>query len=156
MPTNKTVLRKFSKDGPEIPALGFGLISLAGFYGSPPDSETRFAVLNHALDIGETFWDSSECVLADPWLDIQRLISVSIYGDSEAMIGEWFKRTGKRNQILLATKFGIKMQDGKHSIDSTAKYCKEACKSSLKKLGVDSIDLCMFYQDWVCCEAYST
>ena len=54
--------RKLGKAGPEVPALGYGLISLAGFYGSPPDNETRFAVLDHAAKIGETFWDSSEFV----------------------------------------------------------------------------------------------
>jgi hypothetical protein len=58
------------------------------------------------------------------------------------MLGRWFKHTGKRDEIFLATKFGIKMQDGKHSIDSSGKYCKEACDASLKRLGVDSIDLC--------------
>ena len=54
--------RKLGKDGPEVPTLGYGLISLAGFYGSPPDKEARFAVLDHAAKIGETFWDSSEFV----------------------------------------------------------------------------------------------
>ena len=70
------------------------------------------------------------------------------------MLGEWFKRTGKRNEIFLATKFGIQMQDGKHSINSSAAYCKDACESSLKKLGVGSIDLCMFYRSEWCQEAY--
>ena len=63
------------------------------------------------------------------------------------MLGEWFKRTGKRDEIFLATKFGIKMQDGKHSIDSSAAYCKRSCESSLEKLGIDCIDLCKICRD---------
>ena len=58
------------------------------------------------------------------------------------MLGNWLKWTGKRDSIFLATKYGIKMQDGKHSVDSSAKFCKETCEASLKKLGVQSIDLC--------------
>ena len=62
MSKKTTILRRLGKGGPEVPALGYGLISLAGFYGSPPDKEERFAVLDHAAKIGETFWDSSEFV----------------------------------------------------------------------------------------------
>jgi aryl-alcohol dehydrogenase-like predicted oxidoreductase len=62
MSATSTHLRKLGKNGPEMPALGYGLISLAGLYGSPPDKEARFAVLDHAAKIGETFWDSSEFV----------------------------------------------------------------------------------------------
>jgi aryl-alcohol dehydrogenase-like predicted oxidoreductase len=68
----------------------------------------------------------------------------SLYGDSEEFIGKWFKRTGKRDEIFLATKFGFVMvQPGKfNNIDSSAKHAKEACAKSLKALGVDYIDLC--------------
>ncbi len=60
------------------------------------------------------------------------------------MLAKWFKRTGKRDEIFLADKFGIVM-DGMQfkGIDSTADYCKRACEESLKKLGTDRIDLCM-------------
>lgn len=68
----------------------------------------------------------------------------SLYGDSEELIGKWFRRTGNRNKIFLATKFGFKKVPDitKPIIDSSAKYCKEACEKSLKALGVDYIDLC--------------
>ena len=48
--------------------------------------------------------------------------------------------------MFLATKFGIKMQDGKYSINSSRQYCKEACDASLKRLGVDCIDLCKLWK----------
>lgn len=57
------------------------------------------------------------------------------------MIGKWFKRTGKRDDIFIATKFGIVNKDGNFGIDSSPEHAKEACESSLKRLGVDCIDL---------------
>lgn len=59
------------------------------------------------------------------------------------MVGKWFKRTGKRNKIFLASKFGIMMEGREFKgIDSSGEYCKKACAQSLEKLGVDCIDLC--------------
>lgn len=59
------------------------------------------------------------------------------------MLGEWFKKTGKRDEIFLASKFGIIMENSDFKgIDSSGEYCKRACEASLKKLGIDSIDLC--------------
>jgi len=70
-------------------------------------------------------------------------MSISIYGKSEEMLGKWFKRTGKRDEIFLASKFGILMQNGQFTgMNSTGEYCKQACEASLKKLGTDRLDLC--------------
>lgn len=68
------------------------------------------------------------------------------------MIGRWFKRTGKRDEIFLASKFGI-MMEGRDfkGIDSSGEYCKKACAQSLEKLGVDCIDLC---KSTLCSETY--
>jgi aryl-alcohol dehydrogenase-like predicted oxidoreductase len=67
----------------------------------------------------------------------------SIYGDGEAFLGQWFKKTGQRDRIFLATKFGYLKRAGSiHEVDSSAKYCKEACEASLRALGTDYIDLC--------------
>ena len=71
----------------------------------------------------------------------------SLYGDSEELLGKWFKRTGKRDQIFLCTKFGFVKgaKDPRNiQINSTGAYCKEACAESLRLLDVDSIDLCTF------------
>lgn len=73
----------------------------------------------------------------------QLLTALSIYGDNEEMLCKWFKRTGKRDEIFLATKFGIVMENGKFTgVNSSAEYCKTSCAESLKRLGVDHIDLC--------------
>jgi aryl-alcohol dehydrogenase-like predicted oxidoreductase len=67
----------------------------------------------------------------------------SIYGDSEVLIGKWFKRTGKRDEIFVTSKFGFLME-GVHlkGVDTSAEYCKQACAKSMERLGVDYIDLC--------------
>ena len=57
-------------------------------------------------------------------------------------MGKWLKRTGKRDQIFLATKFGFVKGSPTYAVDSSAAYCKKACAESLKLLGVDYIDLC--------------
>jgi len=59
------------------------------------------------------------------------------------MVGKWFTRTGKREAIFLASKFGIIMEGAVFKgIDSSGEYAKKACAQSLEKLGVDCIDLC--------------
>ena len=75
--------------------------------------------------MGQTFWDTAD-----------------IYFSSEAVIGEWFKRTGKRDDIFLATKFGLAFPDMKtQEIRSDPEYVRFACERSLSVLGVESIDL---------------
>ncbi|KAI1321243.1 putative aldo-keto reductase [Xylariaceae sp. FL0255] len=117
--------RKLGKNGPSVSAIGFGLESLSTpNYGALPSDEERFKVLDRALELGATFWDTSD-----------------LYGDSEVHVGDWFKRTGKRDSIFIATKFGYVKGSKSHDINSSAEYCKKACEQSLKRLGVDSIDL---------------
>lgn len=61
------------------------------------------------------------------------------------MLNKWFKRTGKRDQIFLASKFGLVMDGMKFkAINSSAAYCKAACEKSLQRLDVQCIDLCEF------------
>jgi hypothetical protein len=67
---------------------------------------------------------------------------LSLYGDNEELLGRWFKRTGKREDIFLATKFGFVKGSKTAEVDSSAEYCKKACAESLRLLGVDVIDLC--------------
>ncbi len=62
-------------------------MGLSAFYGATEPDEERFKVLDRAYELGQTFWDSAD-----------------IYGDSEDLIGKWCKRTGKREEIFLATK----------------------------------------------------
>ena len=105
-------------------ALGFGAMGLSGFYGTTESDEDRFKILDKAYEMGETFWDSSD-----------------IYADSEDLIGKWFKRTGKREDIFLATKFAVIVKGADRAVRSDPEYVKEACEKSLKRLGVPTIDL---------------
>ncbi|KAF9566055.1 Aldo/keto reductase [Agrocybe pediades] len=110
--------RKIGKD--DVTAIGFGLMGLSAFYGAIESDEERFKVLDAAVELGCTNWDSSD-----------------IYGDSEDLLGKWFKRTGKRNEIFLATKFGITP----NGPNGKPEYVRSAVEKSLKRLGIDQIDL---------------
>ncbi|KAJ3504299.1 hypothetical protein NLJ89_g8006 [Agrocybe chaxingu] len=103
-----------------VSAVGFGLMNLSGAYGPGGDDEERFKILDAALEAGCTFWDSAD-----------------IYGDNEDLIGKWFKHTGKRDQIFLATKFGFTPT----GVNGTPEYVRTACEKSLKRLGIETIDL---------------
>ncbi|KAI1329124.1 Aldo/keto reductase [Xylariaceae sp. FL0255] len=81
--------RLLGKNGPMVQRIGYGTMGLAIAYGKPLTDEQRFAILDHAHKIGNTFWDTSD-----------------FYGDVEDTIGNWFSATGKRGDIFLATKFG--------------------------------------------------
>ncbi|KAL0958696.1 hypothetical protein HGRIS_014028 [Hohenbuehelia grisea] len=109
-----------------VSAIGFGSMTLAMDY-SPgvaiPSDEERFKFLDRAYENGCTFWDTAD-----------------IYGDSEELIGKWFKNTGKRDEVFLATKFGLRSPSGKPA-DGDPEYVKAAFEKSLKKLGVDYVDL---------------
>ncbi|UPL01224.1 hypothetical protein LCI18_012158 [Fusarium solani-melongenae] len=116
MSTKSTYLVPLGKNGPLVPQLGFGLM---GF------DEERFALLDHAHEVGSTFWDSAD-----------------LYGDCEELIGKWFKRTGKRDDIFLATKFGFVKGSKTFELNTSYEYAKQACAESLRLLDVDYIDLC--------------
>ncbi|KAH7338352.1 NADP-dependent oxidoreductase domain-containing protein [Rhizoctonia solani] len=114
--------------GSTFPAIGFGAMGIGGrTYGKvvSSDNEPRFKVLDRLLEIGCTHWDTA-----------------NVYGDSEELIGAWFKRTGKRDKIFLATKFGVDFSqpDGPHA-NGTPEYAKKCFEDSLQKLGVDTVDL---------------
>lgn len=100
-------------------------MGLSAYYGKPESDEERFKVLDRAYELGQTNWDSAD-----------------VYQDSEDLIGKWFKRTGKRDDIFLATKFGNRIDaNGARSVDSSPEYLKKACDKSLKRLAVNTIDL---------------
>jgi aryl-alcohol dehydrogenase-like predicted oxidoreductase len=118
--------RKLGANGPQVTALGLGLMGLSMAYGTKkPDSE-RLAFLDHAFAAGERNWDTS-----------------SSYGDCELLLGQWFKQNpGKRNEVFLATKFGsVTNPDGSRGVDNRPEWVRESCENSLRRLGTDYIDL---------------
>ncbi|KAM0219474.1 hypothetical protein ACHAQI_000857 [Fusarium lateritium] len=124
-PPAQLPLRQLGKNGPKIPAIGFGMMGLSIAYGAPQSNKERLEVLDRAWELGCTNWDTAD-----------------IYGDCEDLVGEWFKLHPERRQdIFLATKFALKMGGEGIVVDSSPEYVKKAVKSSLKRLGVDHIDL---------------
>ncbi|KAE8446368.1 hypothetical protein EG329_012117 [Mollisiaceae sp. DMI_Dod_QoI] len=128
MPSNAVPHRQLGKNGPSVPALGFGLMGLSyDVYGTTPSDEEKFVILDRAYELGARFWDSAD-----------------LYGDNEELVGKWFKRTGKRDEIFFASKFGFVKGSKTYEVDSSGEYCKKACAESLGLLGIESIDLWRF------------
>jgi aryl-alcohol dehydrogenase-like predicted oxidoreductase len=113
--------RPLGRNGPQVSAVGFGAMGLGGVYGQIDREEDKLALLDRAHQIGVRFWDTADA-----------------YMDSEDTIGKWFLRSGKRQDIFLATKFGFATG---FEVRSDPGFVKEACERSLKRLGVESIDL---------------
>ncbi|KAI1154383.1 putative aldo-keto reductase [Nemania diffusa] len=117
--------RTLGPNGPQIPALGLGLMGLSSFYGVPPSDEERLKLLDRAYELGCTHWDSA-----------------ALYGDSEELLGKWFQRTGKRKDIFLATKFGNHVTpEGGRVINNDPDYIRKAVAQSMTRLQTDHIDL---------------
>lgn len=114
--------------GLEVPVIGLGCMGMSEFYGATNESES-LAVLNRALELGCQFWDTAD-----------------MYGPftNEALLGRAIK--GRRDQVIVATKFGIsRNEDGSYNgIRGDADYVRASCEASLRRLGVDHIDL--YYQ----------
>ena len=120
--------RVLGKQGLTVSAIGLGCMGMSDFYG-PSDHATNLTVLNHAIDIGVNFLDTAD-----------------MYGTgrNEQLLSEVLR--DRRGEVVLATKFGIeRAADGKVlGINATPEYIARACDASLKRLGVDHIDL--YYQ----------
>jgi aryl-alcohol dehydrogenase-like predicted oxidoreductase len=120
--------RKLGRQGLEVSAIGLGCMGMSDFYG-PSDEATNLSVLNAALDIGIDFLDTAD------------MYGV---GANERLLGKVLK--SRRREVVLATKFGsVRGADGAFlGINGTPEYVRAACDASLKRLGIDHIDL--YYQ----------
>ena len=119
--------RQLDQSGLSVSAIGLGCMSLSGIYGAADDAQSE-ALIQQAIDIGINHLDSSD---------------MYGWGHNEEVVGRAIK--GRRDKVVLATKFGQVRRDGQaNGVDGRAQYVKEACEASLKRLGVDVIDL--YYQ----------
>ena len=120
--------RKLGGQGLEVSTLGLGCMGMSFAYGGRDENES-IATIHRALELGVTFFDTAE-----------------IYGpfENEILVGKAL--AGKRDRVVIATKFGFKIVDGKQrpGVDSRPEHVKEVCDASLKRLNTDRIDL--FYQ----------
>ncbi|MFK8021659.1 MAG: aldo/keto reductase [Pseudomonadales bacterium] len=113
--------------GLTISRLGLGCMGMSAFYGSSDEQSNR-DTLNRALDLGINFWDTSD-----------------VYGPktNEELISRAIE--GRREEVVIATKFGITVDDaGKIALNGRPEYVREACDASLKRLDIECIDL--YYQ----------
>jgi aryl-alcohol dehydrogenase-like predicted oxidoreductase len=121
--------RRLGKNGPQVSAIGLGCMGMSEFYG-PGDEAESLATLERALALGVTFLDTAD-----------------MYGPykNEELVGRAIK--GGREHVFLATKFGIVRDEASRmvrGISGNPEYVRSACEGSLRRLGVETIDL--YYQ----------
>lgn len=118
--------RRLGRSGPEVSAIGLGCMGMAAFYGQASDEAQATAVIHRALDLGVTFFDTAE-----------------MYGPhvNELQVGKAL--AGRRDQAFIATKFGIGYNADRTAlaVDGSPANVRRAIEGSLKRLGVDHVDL---------------
>lgn len=122
--------RTLGRNGPTVSALGLGCMGMSAFYGGRGDDAAAIAVIHRALERGVTLLDTAD-----------------MYGPhtNEMLVGRAI--AGRRGQVFLATKFGVRLDPSDpqaRGVDGRPEYVQAACEASLKRLGVDHIDL--YYQ----------
>ena len=119
---------KLGSQGLEVSRIGLGCMGMSDFYG-PSDRAKNVATLHYAIDHGMTFWDTAD------------MYGV---GENERLLAEVLK--DRRDEVQLATKFAVmRAEDGTMlGVNGKPEYVKQACDASLKRLGIDTIDL--YYQ----------
>ena len=119
-------LRTLGRNGPKVSAMGLGCMGMSEFYGNRDDAEST-ATIHRALELGITLLDTAD-----------------MYGPfkNEELVGRAIKH--RRHDVFLATKFGIVRDLSKpniRSMNGRPEYVRTSCEASLRRLGVDTIDL---------------
>ncbi|HVU17571.1 MAG TPA: aldo/keto reductase [Candidatus Didemnitutus sp.] len=121
--------RTLGKNGPKVSALGLGCMGMSEFYG-PRDETESLATLNHALDRGVNFLDTADMYGS---------------GQNEILLSRVLQK--RRAEIFVATKFGFVRDPANpqtRNVNGRPEYVRQACEASLRRLGIDTIDL--YYQ----------
>ena len=125
--------REIGRSGLQVTPLCFG----GNVFGWTVDEATSFSLLDAWVDAGMNFVDTADVY--------SRWAPGHVGGESETIIGKWLKRSGKRDQVVLATKVGKDMGDGK--VGLAPSYIRSAVEASLKRLQTDVIDLYQSHDD---------
>src|ERR1700690_3942216 len=123
-------VRQLGRVGPAVAGIGLGCMPMSGVYGNTTDAE-GIAAIHRALDLGISLLDTAD-----------------VYGNghNEELVGRAIR--GRRDEVVLATKFGnVRGSQGPARISGRPEYVREACEASLARLGVDTIDLYQQHPD---------
>ena len=116
--------KKLGKTNIEVSAIGLGCMGMSHGYGEPSDKKEMISLIHKAIDLGVTFFDTAE-----------------VYGPftNEELVGEALKPF--KNKVVIATKFGIKLENFKQVLDAKPETIRKSVEGSLKRLNIEAIDL---------------
>jgi aryl-alcohol dehydrogenase-like predicted oxidoreductase len=125
--------RKLGANGPEVPVVCLG----GNVYGWTVQESDAYRQFDQALDLGLNFIDTADVY--------SRWAPGHAGGESETIIGNWLAKTGKRKDVILATKAGMEMGEGQKGL--SAAYIRQAVEASLTRLQTNCIDLYQAHKD---------